>query len=137
MTIVKLEYGDEILKLYNYFDNTEKAIMVDKGTFLMACKTGRAYKCIVNNRIVAGLCMYETKDRLFIPHMHIDKGYRKSKLGLKLYRLVIKYAKDKKKKIYTTMEDISQVKGFLTPSGEIDGEILYEVNTDRIRECQR
>lgn len=132
MYIAKLTNSSEFVRMFEYLSDVKETHMPDLGTFVIMCQKGRAYKVIVEDKIVGGLCMYETKDRIFVAFMHVNKNLRKSKCSVALYLQIVKYAQDKKKRVYTTMDDISQVKKFFTPTGMSGKDILYEIDTRRI-----
>ena len=133
MNIVKVTDSSDYVRMFEYLSDVKETDMPDLGKFIMVCKMGRVYRVTdTNGNIIGGLVMYETKDRVFVAFMHIDNNYRKSRASVQLYLQIVRYAQDKKKKAYTTMDDISQVKSFFTESGMIGDDILYEIDLGRI-----
>lgn len=132
MEILKASRPTEYVEIFEYLKDVPEAILCDLGTFIIMCDSGRQYIAKVDDIIVGVLCMYEVANHVFVAHMHLESKYRRSKIALSLYREIVRYAKDKKKKAYTTMEDVRLVKNSLVEAGTIDsGETLYEIDTDR------
>ena len=132
MIMSKVSDTTQYIKIFDYLKKVPEAELCDFGTFIVMCEQGRSYTVTIEDEIVAILCMYETNKRVFVAHMHIQNGYRRSKVLLELYKKIVGYSSDKKKKVYTTMDDISTIKNTLIPADVLEGgDVLYRIDTSR------
>lgn len=133
MVIAKLRSNQEYTNMFLYLDPIKETVMSSFSTFVRMCQKGRSYGVFDKDGVTVGsLCMYETSTHIFVAHMHLNKEYRKTKAAVLLYTYIVKYARDKHKKVYTTMDDIKDVEHFLVPSGiHSNGDTLYEIDINK------
>jgi hypothetical protein len=125
--IYKVSEPEDMAKVYDYLSNVKETIMSNLAEFMIMCMKGRVYAIKRNNNIKGALCMYETKEYVFVAHMYVNKSLRHTKQTYELYKLICKYGRDKSKDVFTLMEDATKVKSLFTEVGKQDGMTKYQI----------
>jgi len=120
--------GSNHIKLYKYLLGVEATELPNLNDFLAICRKGHVLLSKMDDGIIIGGSLtYETKDRYFVAHCHIDKIFRNTKVFVSYYAKIQTWTQKSDKPVYTKLKDLTGVEKLMT---KVHGNI-YEIDKEK------